>query len=62
MITLHMSTKTYLAIKSENVDSLRARRGTRIVFDESLDYGKVIAMNEHDEAVLGIQYGVKEVL
>ena len=43
MITLCMSTKTYLALENEAAgESLTFAQGRNIEFDDSLDYGIII--------------------
>ena len=55
MITLVMSTKTYLALENEAVgESLTFAQGRNIEFDDSLEYGKIITKNDSGETIMKI--------
>ena len=55
LITLYMSTKTYLALENEAAgESLTFAQGRNIEFDDSLEYGKIITKNDSGETIMRI--------
>ena len=55
LITLVMSTKTYLVLENEAAgESLTFAQGRNIEFDDSLEYGKIITKNDSGETIMKI--------
>ena len=55
LITLVMSTKTYLALENEAAgQSLTFAQGRNIVFDDSLAYGTIITKNDSGKTIIKI--------
>lgn len=55
MITLYMSTKTYLSLEHENKDALMIAPETKIELDDTMEYGVVTAKVGSNFPTLGIR-------